>query len=113
MNEAYVLRCLAKAIVTKDASFLTSALISLTIAVEHTYHMQVTSDVLLDILVPLLRTKCRPRRLLKALQRVSADGDGDGNGATGYSLCVCQSAAIAAEDAVTVTVTTTTTTHRS
>lgn len=95
IQESYIIRCLKNAIQSKDAVYLTSALISLTISLEFA-KQHVSADVLLDILVPILHTKCNLSTLTTLLERVNCSLQGDANGATGYSLCLFQSASIVA-----------------
>lgn len=94
INEAYVLRCIYRAVTTKDASFLTSALQSLSMAMTHHRHpdTETNADTLLDTLIPIIHTKCNPPKLQSALRYVKTNLDGDEVGASGFSMCIFQSA---------------------
>jgi hypothetical protein len=95
MNEKYVLRCLHRAIIHRDASYLTSALDSLSVAIQMNLQKEVNTDTLLDCLIPILHSKCQQTGLHNALQKVSVHLDGDANGATGFSKCIFESATLA------------------
>lgn len=96
IHEQYLLRCITKAIRTTDAGYLTSALISLTIAHERCGYQQVSTDDLLDALVSVFATKCNMTEVHNLFQNLPFYLDNDENGATGYSLCIFQSAALVA-----------------
>ena len=95
INEEYIIRCIYRAVTTKDASFLTSALQSLSMAMTHHRRPETNADALLDTLIPILHTKCNTPQLQKALRYVQTNLDGDEVGATGFSMCVFQSATMA------------------
>lgn len=95
INEPYVIRCIYRAVTTRDASFLTSALQSLSVAMKHHRHLETNADTLLDTLIPIIHTKCNPSKLHTALQYVQTNLDGDAIGATGFSMCLFQSATVA------------------
>lgn len=95
LNEVYVLRCLQRSVNKADPSFLTSALQALAFAVQHFYSVKdVTADVLLDTLVPVIHTKCHATKLHRALLRLQESLYDDSNGVTGFSLCIFQSATL-------------------
>lgn len=93
VNEEYIFRCLHRAVKHRDAAYLTSALQSLSVSIQHNLHKETNADTLLDYLVPMLHSKCRRKQLVKALNNVRVDLDCDANGATGFSKCLFQSAA--------------------
>ena len=95
INEAYVIRCIYRTVTTRDASFLTSALQSLSVAMKHHQHLETNTDTLLDTLIPIIHTKCNPSKLHLALRYVQTNLDGDTNGATGFSMCIFRSATMA------------------
>ena len=95
LNEVYVLRCLQRSVKQADPAFLTSALHAVAFAVQHYYAVKdVTADVLLDTLVPVIHTKCRPTKLQRALLRLQETIHDDANGVTGFSLCIFHSATL-------------------
>ena len=94
IHEAYILKCLKKAVQTKDACYITAAFHSLCIAIEQQNHQKATSDMLLDKLIPIIQHKCYGKRLCSALNSVEVNLDGDANGATGYGMCLFHSAAL-------------------
>lgn len=105
--EPFVLRCLANAFLRGDAPSaseqLTFALRSLHAAqrcAQQAAHRQpLTSDTLLDLLVPILYYKCRLPTLERALRactkHVSADS-GELHGEDGFSVCTLLAATRAA-----------------
>lgn len=95
VNEPYVLRCLLRAIRTKDVFYLVSALVSITIAL-HMHTHESSSDAILDVLVPIIRTKCNVNLLYEKLMCIDCSTMDDVHGACGYSLCTFQSAALIA-----------------
>lgn len=97
INEEYIIRCLHRAVKYQDGAYLTSALKSLSVAIQHNLHKEINTDTLLDYLIPILQNKCRQKQLLKALRTVRVDLDGDANGATGFSRCLFHSAVCAAD----------------
>lgn len=95
INEKYIICCLQRAVKYQDGAYLTSALKSLSVAIQHNLRKEINTDTLLDYLIPMLQNKCRQKQLLKALGTVRIDLDGDANGATGFSRCLFYSAVCA------------------
>ena len=93
VHESYILRCLQNAVKTKDASYLNSALMSISISLQ-LHNITICTEMLLDVLTDILHSKCNNDVIYSQLQNIDDTLDGDQNGATGFSLCVFQSASL-------------------
>ena len=99
INEPYVIRCIYRALHQRDPTFLISAMQSLAVAMQHNYQRKITEtnlDAQLDLLVPIIHTKCHPDKLRKALQCLYTSIDEEElKGMIGYSMTVFESGTIA------------------
>ena len=99
INEPYIIRCIYRAMHQQEATFLTSALQSLTFALQHNHHCvgaDTNVDTLLEWLVPIIHTKCNPSKLRKALQCLyTSVNENELKGGIGYSMIVFESATMA------------------